>query len=49
MTQVRVTISIDSLVVKQLRAVQSKKLETAERSVSLSKVIEETLLRGLKK
>ena len=49
MLAVRVTIMIDSDISKKLRVRQAKMLQENKGSVSFSRVVNETLKRGLKK
>jgi len=45
----RVTIMLDDELVKKLHAIQSKQIKESTRSVSFSKVLNNTLRDGLKK
>jgi len=44
----RITIMIDDENLKKLRNLQSKRIRESEKSVSLSKVINETIKKGMK-
>jgi len=44
----RITIMLDDDVAKKLRLIQAKMIQTQSTSVSFSKVINETLKKGLK-
>jgi len=44
----RITIMLEDDIVKKLRAIQAKMIQTDVSSVSFSKVINETLKKGIK-
>jgi len=45
----RVTIMIDTELDKKVKTIQTERIQTTNRSVSYSKVIDELLQKGLKK
>lgn len=44
----RITIMMDSEIVKKLRVLQAKKLKDSSSSVSFSRIVNEVLEKGLK-